>query len=209
VGLRFHIIYYTCNQMEHLERIEICANCRHRGFDRQLGTICGITGEIPDFEETCNDYLMDQSALGSIVHSIVEEPDGIASWSARLTNTIIDSAIICVAILIYGIEDELTGLLIVPIYYLFLESLAGKTIGKMFTKTRVVTVNGDKPDFVNILGRTLCRFIPFEALSFMNSTGVGWHDVFSGTRVVNESMIAKISSTDIIDDIPVEEEDDE
>lgn len=72
------------------------------------------------------------------------------------------------------------------LYYCLMESFFGITIGKIITNTRVVDEWGNKPDFKTILIRTLCRLIPFEALSFL-VLEVGWHDSFSGTRVILNS----------------------
>jgi len=77
-------------------------------------------------------------------------------------------------------------ILIVPAYYIVPEYLFGKSPAKFLTRTKVVTQNGEKPTFLNIVGRTLCRFIPFEAFSFLGSRPVGWHDSISKTRVVRD-----------------------
>jgi uncharacterized RDD family membrane protein YckC len=70
-------------------------------------------------------------------------------------------------------------------YYLVCESLFGATVGKLITRTRVVDEAGGRPRFMQILGRTLTRFVPFEPFSFFFGSGVlGWHDRWSGTRVV-------------------------
>lgn len=72
------------------------------------------------------------------------------------------------------------------LYYPLTEYFYGKSVGKMLTRTSVVSVTGEKPSFLQILGRTLCRLIPFEALSFFSDRAVGWHDSFSDTRVVKD-----------------------
>jgi uncharacterized RDD family membrane protein YckC len=69
-------------------------------------------------------------------------------------------------------------------YYLILEGIFGISMGKIVTSTMVVDNTGKKPYFGNILGRTLCRFIPFDALSFLGKENRGWHDSFSDTYVV-------------------------
>jgi uncharacterized RDD family membrane protein YckC len=70
-------------------------------------------------------------------------------------------------------------------YYVILESVFGWTIGKLVTGTRVVRFDGAKPSFPQILGRSFARFIPFEPFSLLfGSSGQGWHDSLSGTRVV-------------------------
>jgi uncharacterized RDD family membrane protein YckC len=70
-------------------------------------------------------------------------------------------------------------------YYFLLEAIFGKTLGKMITRTRVVNMDGEKPSIGTILGRSFCRIIPFDALSFLSGRP-GWHDTISGTRVVND-----------------------
>jgi uncharacterized RDD family membrane protein YckC len=79
----------------------------------------------------------------------------------------------------------LMGIVIVTTYYTVLEGLTGRTLGKLITGTYVVTAEGLKPGFRTILGRTLCRFIPFEAFTFLFSS-VGFHDRLSHTRVVRD-----------------------
>lgn len=73
------------------------------------------------------------------------------------------------------------------IYYMMLESVFKITIGKCITNTMVVNEQGETPSFINMTGRTLCRFIPFEALSFLGSDKRGWHDSMSGTYVVKRN----------------------
>ena len=70
------------------------------------------------------------------------------------------------------------------IYYTFMEFAIGKTIGKMVTGTKVVTLNGEKPGFGTAFARTLCRFIPFEGFSFLGSPCKGWHDTIAKSRVI-------------------------
>ena len=58
------------------------------------------------------------------------------------------------------------------LYYFVFELTAGRTIGKLLTKTIVVDINGCKPDAGRIFGRTLIRLIPFDALRFLF---IGWN----------------------------------
>ena len=60
----------------------------------------------------------------------------------------------------------------------------GRSIGKFFTKTKVVTEEGEQADFVAIFVRSMCRYIPFDALSFFAAETPGWNDCFSITRMV-------------------------
>ena len=69
-------------------------------------------------------------------------------------------------------------------YYIVCESFFGVTIGKLITGTRVVDNEGGRPRFKQIVGRSLARFVPFEQFSFFSTPAIGWHDTWSGTRVV-------------------------
>lgn len=72
------------------------------------------------------------------------------------------------------------------IYFTVFESSFGKTPGKFITRTHVVTEDGERPTTKNIMGRTLCRMIPFEPFSFLGSY-TGWHDTISKTLVVKDN----------------------
>ena len=71
-------------------------------------------------------------------------------------------------------------------YYVIFENTWGKTPGKFITRTHVVTETGERPTLANIIGRSLCRFIPFDAFTFLTST-IGWHDSISKTCVVKDN----------------------
>jgi uncharacterized RDD family membrane protein YckC len=80
--------------------------------------------------------------------------------------------------------DYAFGIGVMMLYYVPLEVLFGRTLGKLLTGTRVINEAGERPSFGQVLGRTAARFIPFEAFSFLGNNGVGWHDTLSHTRVV-------------------------
>lgn len=83
--------------------------------------------------------------------------------------------------------QEITfGLLVLLIYYNVFEIFFGTTIGKLFTKTVVVDIYGEKPNANAILIRSLCRLIPFEVFSFFGTPCIGWHDSLSKTYVVSK-----------------------
>jgi uncharacterized RDD family membrane protein YckC len=75
-------------------------------------------------------------------------------------------------------------------YYWIFEAALGKTPGKIVTRTRVMTPEGQRPSPRAILIRSLARFIPFEWVSFLNRNPVGWHDSLSGTMVVEDRTLA-------------------
>ncbi len=122
----------------------------------------------------------------------------VAEKSLRFVNLIID--IIAILAIDFGIaiifyyfnpdladENDLTldviGYIIYILYYFFFEFTSGRTIGKLVTKTVVVDQFGMKPTTGKILGRTFARIIPFDALTFLFSSG-GLHDNISKTCVV-------------------------
>jgi uncharacterized RDD family membrane protein YckC len=127
----------------------------------------------------------------------------LASRSRRLTNFVIDFGgclalsqivwIICLLInasiflrLLSSAGVYVFDALIFIVYYLASESLTGRTLGKLVTRTRVVSWaggGGGRPTFGQVLGRTLLRLVPLEQLTFF-ARGPGLHDRTSNTRVV-------------------------
>ena len=133
-----------------------------------------------------------------------------ASQGKRFVNFLVDNAVLYGINFVVGIaagtafaaykNDEFTqeelaafqftcfflGLIVTAVYYTVLEVISGRTLGKLLTGTKVVATNGSPASVGQILGRSLCRFIPFEAFSFFGGAGrpVGWHDSISKTRVV-------------------------
>lgn len=81
------------------------------------------------------------------------------------------------------IPNIVFGLAVSIVYYLVFEATTGRTIGKLFTRTKVVTTAGYPPGFGSILKRTLSRHIPLEPLTFLGNNGL--HDSISKTVVVS------------------------
>lgn len=88
----------------------------------------------------------------------------------------------------YAVFQPLT-IIISVLQVLVFEQLFGQSVGKMITRTKVVTEKGDKPSLGQIIVRNLARLIPLEAFSFLAKNPVGWHDSLSKTLVVNKSQI--------------------
>lgn len=82
------------------------------------------------------------------------------------------------------IPSVVLGFAILLFYYVILEAATGRTLGKLITGTKVVNEDGGAPSIGQIIGRTLCRCIPFEAFSFLSSDARGWHDRIPKTYVV-------------------------
>jgi uncharacterized RDD family membrane protein YckC len=72
-------------------------------------------------------------------------------------------------------------------YYSIMEIIFQKTVGKFFTKTKVVKINGEKPRNRTIIARSFYRLIPFDAFVFLFVRN-GIHDSWSKTKVVNDSI---------------------
>ena len=86
------------------------------------------------------------------------------------------------------IVDYVVGAIIAFTYYSFIETVTrGKTIGKYITKTRPVKQDGSPINFGYVTSRTFCRLIPFDAFSYLGSNKSGWHDRFSGTKVIKDA----------------------
>ncbi|RXM40381.1 RDD family protein [Chryseobacterium sp. CH21] len=68
-------------------------------------------------------------------------------------------------------------------YFFFMEYYLGKTIAKYITGTKVISIDGNQPTSLQIVGRIFSRMVPFDSLSFFGESG--WHDKWSETRVIN------------------------
>lgn len=130
-----------------------------------------------------------------------------AKWQ-RFANIVIDSVL---AMLIYSVlfkaiiyadfennfllrmqrvTGEYPALLIIvficrTFYYVFFETVFSATPAKFLTETRVINNKGEKASIRAVFIRTLSRFIPFEAFSFIFGF-TGWHDRISETTVIKE-----------------------
>ena len=88
-----------------------------------------------------------------------------------------------------GMEIYLFWSILSFIYYCITEFLFSKSISKIFTKTCVVTKNGEKPNFSKILVRSALRQIPFEYFTFFQGRKLGLHDEYSNTFVVKTDKL--------------------
>ena len=177
--------------------------------------------EIPNFLEDCpkcsgNDikFIYQNSNVDT------SKTFYLANNIKRLLNFFFDTIVIIIIIRIFGywlwvIENFLKSfnipleilnsiidtirlaliILLSSSYYIFLETIFGRTIGKFITQTRVIRQDGANPTIIDIFVRTVLRFIPLEAISFFRSQ-IGWHDYLSGTIVVFEKKNDNILSND-------------
>jgi uncharacterized RDD family membrane protein YckC len=189
------------------EQLNYCKICKNQKFSMSLGAICRFTDQSADFEGTCNSFEEDTDLVHRLNRTEITGCGSIASTEKRFANYIIDSICFYVFCIIIGallgivmavyfptsvkifdrdskMVNYLFGFCIMFIFYFISEALTGRTLGKLITKTKVVKENGLPPGFRDILLRTLCRFIPFDALSFFSQDNLGWHDKLSKTKVV-------------------------
>ena len=192
------------------EHLRFCKICKNQKFDPKQGVVCGLTNTRADFEGSCNFFIEDSElkAQQDIELKENETFEKIASKGKRFANYILDSIFFLIISYIVGVILGIMFLLLSPesfyifeegnilfnylfgfilsmMYYTTLEALTGRTIAKYITRTKVVKENGEKPDFRTIVIRSLCRFIPFEAFSFLGSESYGWHDSISHTIVID------------------------
>lgn len=71
-------------------------------------------------------------------------------------------------------------------YYVVMEGVWGRSVGKWITGTKAVNwKTGGRIGLGSLIWRSLARFIPFEPFSFLGAQPGGWHDRMSGTMVVD------------------------
>lgn len=117
------------------------------------------------------------------------------SKTVRLTNFVIDTVVYLVfmyllLLLFRSIIDKQNvkwiSMACYLLYYLIFEYFGRRTIGKMITKSKVISEDGEQNRFfIRILGRTLMRFIPLDILSYLFTTK-GFHDRISKTITVKK-----------------------
>ena len=195
--------------MTRQEHLKFCKVCTHQKKDLDKGIICGLTDKIADFEDSCTSYIEDEKY--KLRGSGIYWPTGVylntASQGKRFANYLIDRIVLFLFSLGFGILlgiilalfspetldvveqgnfllEYLFAFVLGTIYYSIFEGLTGRSLGKLITKTKVVNEQGEKADFGSIFLRSMCRYIPFNAFSFLSSDAIGWHDTLSKTRVV-------------------------
>lgn len=192
------------------EQLQFCKICQHQKFDHQQGIICRHTNTIATFQNTCE--LFEEDAVLKMHEQKNQKEKQLTqqtvSAGVRFANRLLDMlfllSINILVIVIIGIiaalgypsaltflEEEntllfyLVSFMISFCYYTILESLTGRTMAKLITRTKVVAENGEKASFDAIVLRSICRFIPFDAFSFLGDDARGWHDTLSKTRVIS------------------------
>jgi uncharacterized RDD family membrane protein YckC len=111
----------------------------------------------------------------------------------RLTNFLLDSSIFFILLILFilAFKDVLAienikwiSIVLYFLYYLLFEYFFHQTIGKMITKSRVVSSSKDHQlSFMRLVLRTLMRFIPIDIISYLFAYR-GLHDLVSSTSVI-------------------------
>ena len=115
----------------------------------------------------------------------------------RILNFVIDLIVIAVLMEItFRIEDlvdyktlvkTIRVIIVFGGYYIFMEYLFGKTIGKFITKSKIVNLDGTRISFKTAIIRYICRWIPLEFASLaLGHDAKAWHDVLSKTLVIED-----------------------
>ncbi len=95
------------------------------------------------------------------------------------------------------LTDYLLGFIILILYYLTIETLTARSLGKYITQTKIVLEDGSQPKFTDILKRSFSRLIPFEQFSFFGEDARGWHDTISDTYVIDVKKYERKTKTAI------------
>lgn len=192
------------------EQVKFCKVCLNRKFVSAQGLICNLTNQKADFQFECVNFQLDEP----LVKKEEQRADDSffvvnkVSSGKRFANYIIDRICVFIFKIILALTTGIILGIILPsfietieensflfeflftlvstvIYYTLFEALTGRTIGKLITKTKVVDENKNSIGFSTAFIRSISRFIPFEAFSFLGSEVRGWHDTISKTYVVN------------------------
>jgi len=157
------------------------------------------------FYLSSNNLYMDNLILDQPASEWQNPKHYLATKGDRFLNLIIDRIVILAIYVIVGVflfrrsdlQSDRTYSMIgiyyfnlfffVIVYYSVMEAVWGKSVGKMLTKTKIVTTSGKRPELISILGRSLCRYIPLEPFSVLFSDlPQGWHDSIPRILVVDD-----------------------
>jgi hypothetical protein len=108
----------------------------------------------------------------------------VLSQMIRLIGMLINGSIF--TSMLSGVGGPVFDVFVFILYYLASEFLSGRTLGKLVTRTRVISWSGGgggRLRFGQVLTRTLLRLVPLEQLTFLAGSP-GLHDRLSNTRVV-------------------------
>ena len=115
----------------------------------------------------------------------------------RLVNFLLDSIIYFILMLVFILlfknsvaQEDIKWISVLAyfLYYFLFETVLGRTPAKFITKSKVSSLTETQNKFfylLQILGRTLMRFIPIDILSYLFSFR-GLHDYVSKTTITKQ-----------------------
>ncbi len=59
--------------MTRSEHLQFCQQCLNRKFDKTHGLVCGLTGNIADFDPVCENFAEDKAAVARAVSESVPQ----------------------------------------------------------------------------------------------------------------------------------------
>lgn len=181
-----------------------CEQCGGKSYEQfsQTQVRCLDCNTVSEYDSGYRVIPEFQLSRDSNILDLEKKVDLIAAPTGkRLANYIIDLIVVTLLIFLTGTvfnieintaKGEMTdaGLAImlftIPIYYTIMEYSFGKTFGKFFTKTKVISVNGNKPTLGQCALRSVSRLLPFEQFSGLFFKGIFWHDSIPKTLVVED-----------------------
>ena len=137
--------------------------------------------------------------IATIAKESVQRVDkGAVGSGIRFLNFVIDLVawfvivfVLILPVVYFGVTQTwfgyVIGLFSFVGYFALMEIKFQKTIGKFVTKTKVVKLDGGKPENSDIISRTFCRLIPFDRISFLFGKN-GIHDFLSKTKVIKDNL---------------------
>jgi uncharacterized RDD family membrane protein YckC len=132
-----------------------------------------MEAEKATIEQRFANYVIDNFIVGNVVIQLNKLMDG---FYADLSTDVKVYYPILITLPLYFVLTFL--------YYFISEYYFSKTIGKLVTHTTVRSRDLNKPTTKQLIIRTFARLIPFEQISFVMDSKVGWHDRFSKTIVI-------------------------
>lgn len=139
-----------------------------------------------DYSET---YFIDASLWQRLFHLITDSIIALSIFYPILKQLIWHEKLRPFFTFLENFAGERFSLLIIIVicrlfFYAFSEFFLEGSPAKFLTETKVTNNKGDSVTGKTSLIRTLFRFVPFEAFSFLSNQG--WHDKWSKTAVVQE-----------------------
>lgn len=153
--------------------------------------MCFITGTILPFTDLSKVISLQFVYCMFCVYRLIVNK--MTSRTLRFINFLLDTTIYLAFVLIFFLSFrnviakenvKWISVLVYFLYYFLLEYFTGQTIGKIVTKSKVISSTTDNNYFlIRILVRTIMRFIPIDILSYL-FTPNGLHDWISKTKVI-------------------------